>query len=89
MGGVLSLREVVLRRRPERRYGRGGLGMREPARGAAAGAGCGLFPPAGNMAGWLPAPSRMMPLRCAAEGMTELTGAPTVVGAITFRRRIA
>lgn len=39
---------------------------------------CGLFTPTGTMAGWLDAVSRAMPLRYAAEGMTELTGATSV-----------
>ncbi|MGH3907906.1 MAG: ABC transporter permease [Pseudonocardiaceae bacterium] len=43
---------------------------------------CGLFTPTGNMAGWLEAMSRLMPLRYAAEGMTALTGAATVPTAV-------
>jgi ABC-2 type transport system permease protein len=39
---------------------------------------CGLFTPTENMAGWLQALSRVMPLRYAADGMTELTGAAAV-----------
>lgn len=43
---------------------------------------CGLFTPTENMAGWLQALSLVMPLRYAAAGMTELTGATTVPTAV-------
>ncbi|MGH3978867.1 MAG: ABC transporter permease [Pseudonocardiaceae bacterium] len=43
---------------------------------------CGLFAPPEMMAGWLDALSRVMPLRYAAQGMVELTGAPTVPAAV-------
>ncbi len=43
---------------------------------------CGLFAPTERMAGWLEALSRVMPLRYAAEAMTELTGAPAVPPAV-------
>ena len=39
---------------------------------------CGLIVPTAQMAGWLDAISRAMPLRYAVEAMTTLTGAPTV-----------
>lgn len=42
----------------------------------------GLFTPPENMAGWLQALSRAMPLRYAADGMVELTGAVTVPAAV-------
>jgi len=43
---------------------------------------CGLFTPTENMAGWLQALSRVMPLRYATAGMTELAGAATVPTAV-------
>lgn len=43
---------------------------------------CGLFTPIENMAGWLQMLSRMMPLRYATAGMTELTGAVSVPAAV-------
>ena len=39
---------------------------------------CGLFAPTERMAGWLDGLSRVMPLRYAAQGMVELTGAASV-----------
>lgn len=39
---------------------------------------CGLIVPTEQMAGWLDAISRVMPLRYAVEAMTKLTGAPAV-----------
>lgn len=42
----------------------------------------GLFTPTDRMAGWLEALSYAMPLRYAADGMTELTGAATVPAAV-------
>lgn len=43
---------------------------------------CGLIVPTGQMAGWLDAISRAMPLRYAVEAMTALTGASTVSGRV-------
>ncbi|MQA16889.1 MAG: ABC transporter permease subunit [Pseudonocardiaceae bacterium] len=43
---------------------------------------CGLFTPTGQMAGWLDAVSRAMPLRYAAQAMSELIGAATVPAAV-------
>jgi len=43
---------------------------------------CGLVAPTERMAGWLDALSRVMPLRYAAQGMTELTGAATIPAAV-------
>lgn len=43
---------------------------------------CGLFTPTENMAGWLQVLSRVVPLRYAADGMIELTGATTVPAAV-------
>jgi ABC-2 type transport system permease protein len=43
---------------------------------------CGLIVPTDQMAGWLDALSRVMPLRYAVEAMRTLTGAPTVEGRV-------
>lgn len=43
---------------------------------------CGLIVPTDQMAGWLDALSRVMPLRYAVEAMTTLTGASTVDGRV-------
>lgn len=43
---------------------------------------CGLIVPTEQMAGWLDAISRAMPLRYAVDAMQTLTGAPTVAGQV-------
>jgi ABC-2 type transport system permease protein len=43
---------------------------------------CGLIVPVAQMAGWLDALSRVMPLRYAVDAMQTLTGAPTVTGRV-------
>ncbi len=43
---------------------------------------CGLFVETDKMAGWLDAVSRVMPLRYAVDGMSQLTGAATVPSAV-------
>ena len=43
---------------------------------------CGLFTPTDRMAGWLDALSTVMPLRYAAQGMTELIGAGSVTSVV-------
>ena len=43
---------------------------------------CGLFVPTDQMAGWLDALSRVMPLRYAVDGISQLTGAVSVPSAV-------